>query len=101
MPSPSRTPHLSPTTASSPGVARDNWPLPSGPLFTAFPWHASNASFPLSLSRRSLSSSWWSEIYLDTTLTLEERWMITKMMYGAQSDRFDYHMVKALSCLPI
>ncbi|KAJ1438335.1 glycosyl transferase family 41-domain-containing protein [Ochromonadaceae sp. CCMP2298] len=33
------------------------------------------------------------EMYLDPTLSLSQQWMVTKMVYGAQSDSFDYHMV--------
>ncbi len=34
-------------------------------------------------------------MYLDPAFGLEEQWMITRMIYGAQSDSFDYHMVSA------
>jgi predicted SAM-dependent methyltransferase len=32
-----------------------------------------------------------STMYLDTSMTLSQRWMITRMMYGAQVDQYDYH----------
>lgn len=32
-------------------------------------------------------------MYLDPELTIEERWKVTKMMFGAQSDVHDYHKV--------
>jgi len=35
-----------------------------------------------------------SRMYLDPSFTLQDQWMVTKMMYGAQSDEFDYHMVR-------
>lgn len=34
-----------------------------------------------------------SRMYLDRDLTLEQRWMVTRMMYGGQTDEYDYHMV--------
>lgn len=33
---------------------------------------------------------------LDTTLDANDRWMTIKMMYGAQSDEFDYHKVSLI-----
>lgn len=35
-------------------------------------------------------------MYLDPTLSLQDQWMVTKMIYGAQSDEFDFHMVPYL-----
>eukprot|EP00981_Chlorochromonas_danica_P013107 scaffold5806_cov171-Ochromonas_danica.AAC.5 len=32
-------------------------------------------------------------LYLSEKLTLEQRWMVTRMIYGAQSDEHDYHYV--------
>eukprot|EP01036_Dinobryon_divergens_P029774 gene29774-38919_t len=32
-------------------------------------------------------------MYLDPSLSLQERWMVTMMIFGAQSDKFDYHYV--------
>jgi hypothetical protein len=31
---------------------------------------------------------------LDTSMSLQEQWMLVMMTYGAQSDEFDYHKVK-------
>jgi hypothetical protein len=30
---------------------------------------------------------------LDPNFGLEDQWLVTRMIYGAQSDAFDYHMV--------
>jgi hypothetical protein len=30
---------------------------------------------------------------LDPSFGLEDQWLVTRMIYGAQSDAFDYHMV--------
>ena len=35
-------------------------------------------------------------MYLDKKMDLSDQWMVTKMMYGAQSDEFDYHMVRII-----
>jgi hypothetical protein len=32
---------------------------------------------------------------LDPIFGLEDQWLVTRMIYGAQSDAFDYHMVSA------
>lgn len=32
-------------------------------------------------------------MYLDPTFELNDQWMVTKMIYGAQSDEFDFHFV--------
>ena len=37
-------------------------------------------------------------MYLDPSLSLQERWMVTMMIYGAQSDKFDYHYVRLYVC---
>jgi hypothetical protein len=31
---------------------------------------------------------------LDPSFGLEDQWLVTRMIYGAQSDAFDYHMVR-------
>ena len=33
-------------------------------------------------------------MYLDPTFSVQDQWMVTKMIYGAQSDAFDFHMVR-------
>lgn len=35
-------------------------------------------------------------MYLDDSFDLNDQWMVTRMMYGAQTDAFDYHMVGAI-----
>lgn len=32
-------------------------------------------------------------MYLDESMTKQERWKITNMMYGGQTDQYDYHKV--------
>lgn len=32
-------------------------------------------------------------MYLDKKLTMEQHWMVTRMMYGGQTDVFDYHLI--------
>ncbi len=32
-------------------------------------------------------------MYLDESISVTDRWMITRMIYGGQSDPFDYHKV--------
>ena len=32
-------------------------------------------------------------MYLDKKMTFEQRWMITRMMYGAQVDEYDFHKI--------
>ena len=32
-------------------------------------------------------------MYLDKSLTLPQHWMVTRMMYGGQTDEYDYHMI--------
>jgi len=32
-------------------------------------------------------------LYLDESLTFQERWTVTLMVYGSQSNELDYHMV--------
>ena len=32
-------------------------------------------------------------MYLDPAFDLSEQWLVTRMMYGAQTDAFDYHFV--------
>lgn len=36
-------------------------------------------------------------MYLDPELTIEDRWKVTQMMFGAQSDVHDYHKVNFLT----
>jgi hypothetical protein len=36
----------------------------------------------------------FNRLYLDDSLSLQDRWMVTMMIYGAQSDEFDYHKVE-------
>lgn len=36
-------------------------------------------------------------LYLDPSLTLQERWKVQQMMYGAQTDNHDYHFVSLSS----
>ena len=33
------------------------------------------------------------KMYLDPSLTFDQHWMITRMMYGAQMDEYDYHKI--------
>eukprot|EP00595_Chromulina_sp_UTEXLB2642_P001717 CAMPEP_0196767970 /NCGR_PEP_ID=MMETSP1095-20130614/42185_1 /TAXON_ID=96789 ORGANISM="Chromulina nebulosa, Strain UTEXLB2642" /NCGR_SAMPLE_ID=MMETSP1095 /ASSEMBLY_ACC=CAM_ASM_000446 /LENGTH=166 /DNA_ID=CAMNT_0042136889 /DNA_START=1955 /DNA_END=2455 /DNA_ORIENTATION=- len=33
------------------------------------------------------------KLYLDESISISERWMATLMIYGAQSDEFDYHLI--------
>jgi hypothetical protein len=33
-------------------------------------------------------------MFLDPTFDLQEQWLVVRMMYGAQTDAFDYHMVR-------
>ena len=40
-------------------------------------------------------------MYLDSSLSLSERFMVTKMIYGSQSDEFDYHHVRTPCCCDI
>ena len=39
------------------------------------------------------------KMYLDPSLSMQERFMVTKMIYGSQSDEFDYHHVCQLDML--
>lgn len=32
-------------------------------------------------------------MYLDETFTIQEKWKITQMIYGAQNDEYDFHHV--------
>ena len=32
-------------------------------------------------------------MYLDTSLGLETHWLVTRMMYGGQTDEYDYHLI--------
>lgn len=32
-------------------------------------------------------------MYLNTSFTGEQHWMVTRMFYGGQTDEYDYHMV--------
>jgi predicted SAM-dependent methyltransferase len=32
-------------------------------------------------------------MYLDESLSLTQHWMVTRMMYGGQTDDYDYHLV--------
>lgn len=32
-------------------------------------------------------------MYLDESFTSQERWLITRMIYGGQTDKYDYHKV--------
>lgn len=34
------------------------------------------------------------KMYLDPSLSMSERFMVTKMIYGSQTDEFDYHHVR-------
>ena len=33
------------------------------------------------------------QLYLSPSLALKDRWLLTKVIYGAQSDEYDYHYV--------
>jgi hypothetical protein len=38
-------------------------------------------------------------MYTDPELTLQDYWMVTKMLYGAQFDRWDFHNVRVWSSI--
>lgn len=36
-------------------------------------------------------------MYLDPALTTDDRWHVTRMIYGSQTDAFDFHKVQYYS----
>ena len=39
-------------------------------------------------------------MYLDPALSTNDRWHVTRMMYGSQTDAFDYHKVGSHLTVP-